>query len=195
MSLQMSLVFGLLVFEMSYLLLLLVPLPFAVRQKLVNGSVRLNQSKNFKSGWAFTTVMLGLQFIDCVQKLNKYHTSDGFPQSREVGTARYDQLASKFYSQRNLYITGAVLYLEVSIFTVVTILKKLVAKEESYRAATSVETGKGDSQTSDQQEEAAELRKLIKEKENDIATFRKQLEGVQRQYDSLNPAEVRSKSD
>lgn len=191
----MSLVFGLLVFEMSYLLLLLVPLPFAVRQKLVNGSVRLNQSKNFKSGWAFTTVMLGLQFIDCVQKLNKYHTSDGFPQSREVGTARYDQLASKFYSQRNLYITGAVLYLEVSIFTVVTILKKLVAKEELYRAATSVETGKGDSQTSDQQEEAAELRKLIKEKENDIATFRKQLEGVQRQYDSLNPAEVRSKSD
>lgn len=195
MSLQMSLVFGLLIFEMGYLLLLMVPLPFPVRQRLVNGSVKLNQSRNFKSGWAFTTVMLGLQFIDCVQKLQKYHSAEGSLQSRDLGPARYDQLASKFYSQRNLYITGAVLYLEISIVTVVTILKKLVKKEELYRAATSAETGVDAKHTSDDKEEAAELRKLIKQKEDDIAVFKKQLEGVQKQYDSLNESELRTKSD
>lgn len=191
----MSLVFGLLIFEMGYLLLLMVPLPFPVRQRLVNGSVKLNQSRNFKSGWAFTTVMLGLQFIDCVQKLQRYHSVDGSFQVRDAGPARYDQLASKFYSQRNLYITGAVLYLEISIVTVVTILKKLVQKEELYRAATTAETGLSDKHTDDNKEEAAKLRELIKQKENDIAVFRKQLDGAQKQYDSLNVSETIGKSD
>lgn len=188
----MSLVFGLLIFEMVYLLLLMVPLPFPVRQRLVNGSVKLNQSRNFKSGWAFTTVMLGLQFIDCVQKLQRHHSVDG---SIDAGPARYDQLASKFYSQRNLYITGAVLYLEVSIVTVVTILKKLVQKEELYRAATTAGTGQSDKHTDNNKEEAAELREKIKQKERDIAVFRKQMDGAQKQYDSLNVSEIRGKSD
>ncbi|KNE00793.2 hypothetical protein QG37_02325 [Candidozyma auris] len=195
MSLQMSIVFGILVFEMSYLLLLMVPLPFAIRQKLVNGSVKLNQSRNFKSAWAFTTFVLGLQFVDCLQKLQKYSNSESFASASQFGGARYDQLASKFYSQRNLYITGAVLYLEVSIVTVVTILKKLVLKEESYRAATNTQTSSIAGHTDSQKEEAAELRKLIKQKETDIAVLKKQLEGAQKQYDSLNESEVRSKAD
>lgn len=186
----MSIVFGLLVFEMTYLLLLMVPLPFPVRQKLVNGSVKLYHNRNFKSGLIFTTVMMGLQFVDCFQKLLRYHFSDENALARD-GPARYDLLASKFYSQRNLYISGAVLYLEISIITVVTILRKLVLKEELYRAA----SGKKEALATEPQQEAAGIRKLIKQREADIAALKKQLDGAQRQYNTLNDSEVRSKAD
>lgn len=192
----MSLVFGLLVAEMSFLLLLLLPLPHIVRVRILDFSAKLGQNKNFKVGLLFTTVLLGLQFTDCVNKLRRFYNIENpyfaqhNTQPQMANTLLYDKLASKFYAQRNLYITGAVLYLELSINTVVSILRKLVFKENSYR-----ELSKAAGSTDAEDEQIRSLREEISRKETDIATLKKQLNGLQSAYDGLNAGETKSKDE
>lgn len=72
-----------------------------------------------------------------------------------------EQLASKFYSQRNLYISGAVLYLELAIYTVSTIVRKLVAKQDRLQ---SLSVG----EFADESEEIEKYKQLIKQKDQEI---------------------------
>lgn len=190
----MSLVFGILVGEMSFLLLLLLPLPFPVRSKINSATTAITRTSNFKVGLIFTTFVLGLQFVDCVNKLQRYSMAGpyftSFSQAANSNML-YDQLASKFYAQRNLYISGAVLYLEASIYTVITIMRKMVKKETEYRAVTNIRKDEFDSPES----KAEEFRNLIKQKDIDIAALKKQLNGAQKQYDSLNEEVPKGKDD
>jgi len=191
----MSLVFGALILEMVTLLLMVLPLPHPVRVKIIDISILLRNLKNFKIGFWFTVILLSMQFMDCIQRLQRFgHLGNPYfalnSQNNQFGTMSYDQLASKFYSQRNLYITGAVLYLMLAIFTVSTILKKLVSKETEYRKLSSGEA-KGDSKVANEEElnEVAKYKKLIEQKELDIATLKKQVGGLQKSYDDLNPSQ------
>lgn len=196
MSIQMSLVFGLLVVEMSILVLLLLPLPHMLRVRLLNVCATLRQNKNFQVGLLFTSILLGLQFLDCVNKLKRYATLENpyfaqfNTQQQMAGGLLYDKLASKFYAQRNLYITGAVLYLGLSINTVVSILRKLVFKETSYR-----ELSKNTKSTEADDEQIRSLREQISKREVDIATMKKQLKGLQSAYDGLSASGEKSKDE
>lgn len=192
----MSLVFGVLMAQLATLVLLLLPLPHRVRSKLLDVSAMLQKSTNYKVGVIFVTALLGLQFMDCLNKVKRYShmTNPYFAQmanpQQMTASLLFDQLASKFYAQRNLYITGAVLYLEMAIYTVITILRKLVYKENAYRASVELRKAKPTDGS-----EAEKLRSLILLRVVDIATMKKQLEGVQSSYDKLTPAEARSKDD
>lgn len=103
-------------------------------------------------------------------------------------TLTHEQLATKFYSQRNLYLTGAVLYLMLAIRTVTTIVEKLVKKEGEYRELVAKKAG-GDSGEVDKYTE------LIKIRERDVQGLKKQIEGLQRAYDGLTKSEERKKDD
>lgn len=194
----MSLVFGALVAQMSYLLLILLPLPHIIRVRILNAYSTLRKNSNVKVGVVFSLVLLTLQFVDCVKKLQKYAGSSNpyyaqFQLGQQMGGQMlYDNLASKFFAQRNLYITGAVLYLAVAINTVHNILDKLVKKETEYRVLSkqsAAEAAKGDL------EETQRLRDLLSLRDKDISAMKKQLEGIQVAYDLLNDNQVRSKDD
>lgn len=170
----MSLVFGALVSQMIGLVVLLLPLPYPIRKKIVELTVVLEKSQHARIGVAFSILLLGLQFFDCLNRLKRYSDSTSDFLSHE-------QLASKFYAQRNLYLTGAVLYLQVAIATVVSIIRKMVKKETDYRAA------KVTASSEDVDGEIAKYKQLIKLKDQDIAQFKKQLEGLHVAYKDLNP--------
>lgn len=195
----MSLVFATLMFEMVSLLLMVLPLPHPVRVKMVDLATILQNLKNFQIGLWFTVILLGMQFVDCIQRLQRFgHLGNPYfalnSNSSQFGSVTYDQLALKFYSQRNLYITGAVLYLMLAIFTVNTILKKLVLKETEYRKLAADE--KSDVSSDDKEsDEIAKYKKLIEQKEVDIATLKKQVNGLQKSYDDLNPSQDVKKDD
>lgn len=192
----MTLVFGILMAEMSFLLLLLLPLPHVLRSRILDGCAVLRLNANFNVGLIFVTALLGLQFFDCLNKLKRYSMIENpyFAQHNTApqmaGTLLFDQLASKFYAQRNLYITGAVLYLELSINTVVSILRKLVLKENLYRKA-SIES----EDTTKEDEQVRELREQISKKQVDIDTLKKQLKGLQSAYDGLTDVKAISKDE
>lgn len=187
MSIQMNLIFGVLLGQMVILPLLLLPLPFKIRTKILDVAALLQQSTNFKVGVVFTTLLLGLSLIDCVNRLSRYSSyGDEYSATLKTGvTLTHDQLATKFYNQRNLYLNGAVLYLELSIYTIVGVLRKLVKKETEFRALSSIDKGDFASEA----EEVEKYKDLIKQKEIDISTLKKQIQGLQRAYDGLNPTE------
>lgn len=192
----MTLVFSMLITQMAFLLVLLLPLPYVVRARILDGYALFRGNSNVKVGFVFTIILLGLQFVDCVNKLRKFSNLDNpyFSQftsgQLRSGGLLYDQLASKFYAQRNLYITGAVLYLSMAINTVISILVKLVHKETSYRALS-----KSMKSTESEDEEIRSLRDKITKKEVDIATLKKQLKGLQTAYDGLNDSKINAKDE
>lgn len=191
----MTLVFSILVTQMAFLLILLLPLPHVVRVRILDGFALLRSNSNAKVGFVFTIILLGLQFVDCVNKLKRYtRLADPyyaqFTSGQQKAGLLSDQLASKFYAQRNLYITGAVLYLSMAINTVVSILEKLVRKESSYR-----ELSKKTKSTDLEDEEIRSLRDQILKRNVDIATLKKQLKGLQTAYDELNDSETNAKDE
>ncbi|KAK6201720.1 ER 25 kDa transmembrane protein [Scheffersomyces amazonensis] len=195
MSIQLSLVFGAMVIQMITLVVLLLPLPYPIRKKIIDFTFVLQKSQNFKVGVVFTIILLILQFLDCVNRLRRldgyndpYFTTAGITKEARAQLS-YDQLATKFYSQRNLYLSGAVLYLMVAIGTVITIVRKLVKKETDYRNLLARESTNGDDG------EIEKYKQLIKLKQNDIDTFKKQLSGLQSAYDGLNPDKVTPSKD
>lgn len=174
--------------QMVVLSLLLLPMPFKFRRKLLDVATLLEQSTNFKVGFVFTTALLGLSFFDCVNRLSRFSSYSNQPYfttlNFQSGALTHDQLATKFYTQRNLYLNGAVLYLELSIYTIVGVLRKLVKKETEFRALTSIKKGDFASES----EEIEKYKDLIKQKEIDISTLKKQILGLQKAFDELTPS-------
>lgn len=185
----MSIIFGALIGEMGVLIVLLLPLPFVVRSNIVHVLEAVQKSQNFKVGAVFLVLLLGLQFMDCLNRLKRLHGLDSPYYTTNAGSLSYDQLATKFYSQRNLYLTGFVLYLILAIFTVTTIVKKLVKKEGEFRKLVAEHANK------DNTSEVRELEQAIEKKERDLEVLKKQIAGLQRSYDELTPSEVRGKDD
>ncbi|KAI5959352.1 YET1 [Candida theae] len=136
---------------------------------------------------------MSLQFYDCLQRLEKFKKV----QESDVlqGFVNYDKLASKFYSQRNLYLSGAILYLMLSIYTVSTIVRKLVLKEKVYRQLLAERDEGLNAPEAGDSEELVKVKHLIELKQKDIDALKKQLNGLQSAYDGLNKPEVRSKDD
>lgn len=185
----MTLVFMVLCVEMGILFMMVLPLPHVVRRKLIHAINSLQGSSNYKVGVIFLSTVLGLQFIDCLNKLRPYFLSSNIGSSSAMYTN--DQLASKFYAQRNLYISGAVLYLELAIFTVSTILRKLVLKEDRLRSFNvKLEPG-----TKDEAGEIEKYKVLLESKDKDIGAMKKQIQGLQDSYDKLTPSTGHSKDD
>lgn len=196
MSLQMSLVFCTMVGQMAILFILVLPLPHVIRQKIVDITFTIQKSQNFKVLVVFSFALMALQFMDCIKRLHRYSGYSDNPYFEgSVGSMvhhvaqpislNYDQLASKFYAQRNLYLSGAILYLQMAIATVVTIVRKMVVKEAEYRKLIS---GASRGTTKEEDEEITRLKHAIELKQLDIDTLKKQIKGLQSAYDSLTPA-------
>lgn len=193
MSLQMSLIFAALCGEMITLFSLVCPIPHPVRVRMMHAIEVLRTLNNFKIGVIFTTILLGMQFMDCINRLKKflelgnpYFGSFSTTNQQIAGSLTSGQLASKFYAQRNLYLTGAVLYLELAIWVVVGIVEKLVAKETQLRVLNSKATS---------DEEAEKYKELIRKKDVDIKALKLQIDGLQRAYDLQTPDTHISKDD
>lgn len=190
----MSLIFSTLIMQMVTLVVLLLPFPYVVRSKIVHLTEVLQKSKNFTVGVVFSIILLGLQFMDCLQRLKRFsgpvdnpYFANSFGNMTKPSLT-HEQMATKFYSQRNLYLTGAVLYLMLAIGTVTSIVRKLVKKEGEFRDLVAKRAG-GDG------DEVEKYKKLIQTRETDLKTLKKQVEGLQRQYDGLTKSEIGNKDD
>lgn len=76
----------------------------------------------------------------------------------------------------------------LAIGTVTSIVRKLVKKEGEFRDLVAKRAG-GDG------DEVEKYKKLIQTRETDLKTLKKQVEGLQRQYDGLTKSEIGNKDD
>jgi len=193
MTLYYSLVFLLLVGEMSLFMLLIVPLPFTWRRKLFTFISESPLIAKLQYGMKITFIFILILFIDSVNRVYRVQlelasASENNQQNRAtiIGPERMEVQARKFYSQRNMYLCGFTLFLSLILNRTYMMILDVLRLEEKVKKYESGSTSK-DSKLADAggAGEIGKLKKIIEEKDRDLETLKKQCEGLQREYNAM----------
>lgn len=203
MSLLMSIVFAVLVFEMTLLAIMLLPLPQGMQRSLVTTIDSLLRNSQIRVGLSFIALIVSLMFFDAVKTSFPHKDSSfaafsaqSYPVTKTIGQSIWDVRSKKFYAHRNMYITGAVLYLMVAIYFNDLLLSSIVRNKEKLIKATDPKAKQTEKTSSIEYEK---LQHELKLKEDDVATFKRQLNGMHAEYqkkadDSTKVAEKTEKT-
>merc|ERR1712169_17000 len=117
MTLYYSLVFLLLVAEMTLFMLLIVPLPFTIRRKMFTFISESPIVAKLQYGMKITFIFILILFIDSVNRVYRVQLeladTNKTPGASVMGHERMEVQARKFYSQRNMYLCGFTLFLSL----------------------------------------------------------------------------------
>lgn len=107
-----------------------------------------------------------------------------------IGSDRMEVQARKFYSQRNMYLTGFTLFLSLILNRTYGMILDVLRLEEK------VKLYEGDEQAGGKEgeklskhyraDQIGELKKQLDKKDKELAAIKSQAEGLQREYDELS---------
>jgi len=196
MTLYYSLVFLLLVAEMSLFMLLIVPLPFTIRRRMFTFISESPLVAKLQYGMKITFIFILILFIDSVNRVYRVQvelaaaSENAGNAAGVMGHERMEVQARKFYSQRNMYLCGFTLFLSLILNrTYIMILDVLrleekVKKYEGNPKATGKESEK--LANAGNAGEIGRLKKELAEKDRDLQNLKKQAEGLNREYGDLS---------
>ncbi|TIB83057.1 B-cell receptor-associated 31-like protein [Wallemia mellicola] len=167
MTLYYSLVFGLLSAEIVTFLVLVAPMPFAFKQKffkfLSTNPLVAKLQYSLKISLIFTSIL----FFDAVQRMFRVVKEGQTAKEEHAFTdvrSETNFAARKFYSQRNVYLTGFTLFLSLILSRVFGIIMDLIQSQEELGLM------KKDGQSS----AAQNFKKQIEAKDREIEILKKQ---------------------
>ncbi|RKP39355.1 B-cell receptor-associated protein 31-like-domain-containing protein [Dimargaris cristalligena] len=183
MALHYTLIFALLVFECSVFVTLILPLPHRWRRNLL---YVVSRSKAIAFVFYWMRVVFAfvfLLFIDAVIRMQK--TQEELHAEPIVNAQMESQLhARKFYSQRNVYLTGFTLFLGLILTGTYNLILDLLHREDE------LDTLKQDLEATRKELDVARKRVA------DFEILKKQAEGQHDEYmrlaDKHNALEARS---
>ncbi|KAK6582090.1 hypothetical protein PZA11_005787 [Diplocarpon coronariae] len=189
MTLYYSLVFLLLVAEMTLFMLLIVPLPFTIRRKMFT-FIESPLVAKLQYGMKITFIFILILFIDSVNRV--YRVQIELAEANKtsgqavMGHERMEVQARKFYSQRNMYLCGFTLFLSLILnrtYIMILDVLRLEEKVKKYEGDPKA-TGKESEKLANAGNagEIGKLRKQLAEKERDIEILKKQSEGLSKEY-------------
>jgi hypothetical protein len=184
MSIQMTLVFIVAAIESVIVAIQLLPLPAKLQNLLIQQYDKLIQNSNFAIVVAFIDVLVGIMFTDA--------TKNGFTGWRfskpdeiiEFSKNVWDARAKKFYSQRNMYILGAIIALQGCMWFNVMMLRSMVKNKKKLVDLSKAGSVHIDSTTNDtldvviEDESTKELREELKKLETDVSALKKQYDNL-----------------
>lgn len=133
MTLYYSIVFALLCFEMAMFMVLIVPLPFTWRRKLFHFLATNPVVAKIQYGLKITFIFVAVLFVDAVQRMVKVmsegETARDIRGVQDVRTET-NYAARKFYSQRNMYLTGFTLFLSLILSRTYSLILDLINTQE-----------------------------------------------------------------
>jgi B-cell receptor-associated protein 31 len=107
-----------------------------------------------------------------------------------MGSERMEVQARKFYSQRNMYLTGFTLFLSLILNrTYVLILDTLRLEEKLKLYEGDKNAGGKEGEKLDEGyriNQIGDLKRQLEKKDKEVAAIKKQAEGLQREYDELS---------
>lgn len=182
-------VFYLLIAEIVVTTLLLLPLPLNWKSFLFKklSSPKFNQVKN---GLKFSLVFIGILFIDSLNKSNSLKSESSRSGKTDAQTDAYIH-AKMFYAQRNVYLTGATIFLALVLNRFFSMILDLVKQEEkalvlkSQSTKTSKELLKlidTDSTKDLKIQELTEQIQKLKDQVKDFDILKKQAESLNSEY-------------
>ncbi|MCJ1253589.1 hypothetical protein MMC24_001401 [Lignoscripta atroalba] len=197
MTLYYSLVFLLLVAEMSIFMMLIVPLPYTWRRKLFAFISESPLIAKLQYGMKITFIFILILFIDSVNRVYRVQVelasakNNGQAGAAALGgSERMEVQARKFYSQRNMYLCGFTLFLSLILNRTYVMILDVLRLEEKVKRYEGDPKSKGkDSDRLAQAGGPGEIGKLknqLAEKDRDLETLKKQSEGLNREYGNLS---------
>lgn len=180
MTLYYSLVFFLLVAEMSIFLLLVLPMPFTWRKKLFAFISTNPLIAKLQYGMKITFISVLILFVDSVNRVYRVQrelSDAGQPGVRGQASDRMEVQARKFYSQRNMYLCGFTLFLSLILnrtHSFILDILKLESTVKELRATT--QDGRRDGTTAE----------VIAKKDKEIQAIKSQSEGLAKEYAELS---------
>jgi len=207
MTLYYSLVFLLLVAEMSIFVLLIVPLPFTMKRKLFTFISESPLIAKLQYGMKITFIFILILFIDSVNRV--YRVQVELAQANKqngqaaratvIGMERMEVQARKFYSQRNMYLCGFTLFLSLILNRTYVMILDILRLEEK------VKLYEGDSKAKGKQSdrlagaggagEIGNLKNQLAQKDRDIETLKKQSAGLSKEYSNLSDQYAKTNAD
>ncbi|VBB71580.1 Putative endoplasmic reticulum transmembrane protein [Podospora comata] len=196
MTLYYTLVFMLLVAEMALFMLLVIPLPFTMRRKLFTFISENPIVAKVQYWLKITFVFILILFIDSVNRVYRVQVelaaategNNGQSATAIMGHERLEVQARKFYSQRNMYLCGFTLFLSLILNRTYIMILETLRLEEKVKLYEGSEKNTKQAEKLAQAGDAGEIARLkreIKLRDQDIATLKKQSEGLHREYDEL----------
>ncbi|CDU24189.1 uncharacterized protein SPSC_02818 [Sporisorium scitamineum] len=177
MTLYYSIVFALLCFEMAMFMVLIVPLPFTWRRKLFHFLATNPVVAKIQYGLKITFIFVAVLFVDAVQRMVKVMTEgETARDNRGVQDVRTETnyAARKFYSQRNMYLTGFTLFLSLILSRTYSLILDLINTQEELVALKKGAKGSGS---------GADVEKKYL---TEIDTLKKQTKQQQEEYNRLS---------
>ncbi|AJS70220.1 Yet2p [Saccharomyces cerevisiae YJM681] len=136
MGVYLAVLFSLLVIEMAILFILVLPLPQRMRRWLYIRYSIISTNKKFRTYMVGIMIFVGLLFIDS-WKRSQIRVSTYRNQKNPYiinNVIPVDALASRAYNQRNVYISGFIIYFYICILTVMSILRRIVEWNDKMKA-------------------------------------------------------------
>lgn len=196
MSLYFTLLFALLTLEMAMLFVIVSPLPHRVRKVIYQSYNKLAQNQQFRTIAIILNIIISLLFIDSWKRAQvsvTLYRHQKYDVNQDNERAHFDShavtpiqaLASRAYNQRNVYISGFILYFMVGIPTVMSIVRRLIKYQDLLN-------NKGKEPKTENKETDEELNKLKKElgsKEITLEALKNQLGNAEKFFDEKNKPE------
>lgn len=189
MSLLMSLVFGILVAEISLISFISLPLPQGIQKRIVRLFYAVVISQQFRVGVSFVAMIISFIFLDSL-KSSVVWESAGDPSNPH--RTIWDIRVKKFYAQRNLYITGAILFLLGATYFNILLLESIVKNKE--RLIGLLEEVKTQQKEGVSSVEYQRLQEELKRKDLDAAVLRKQVESAHKAYQAAADEQAKAES-
>ncbi|KAF0326561.1 bap31 domain-containing protein [Colletotrichum asianum] len=207
MTLYYTLVFMLLMAEMGLFMLLIVPLPFAIKRRLFTFISESPIVAKVQYWMKITFVFILILFIDSVNRVYRVQVELALATEKQnsgcdnrlthnlsnraavMGHERLEVQARKFYSQRNMYLCGFTLFLSLILNRTYVMILEVMRLEDKVR---SYEGTQGNTKQSEKLAvagdagEIAKLKKELERKDRDIETLKKQSAGLHKSYDELS---------
>ncbi|KAJ1954971.1 Endoplasmic reticulum transmembrane protein 3 [Dispira parvispora] len=166
MALHYTLIFALLIFEL--------PLPHQWRRNFL---YVISRSRWVASGFYWIRVVyvfVFLLFLDAVVRMQK---TENELRTEPIADARMEsQLhARKFYSQRNVYLTGFTLFLGLILSGTYHLVLDLLKREDEMEATNRVVSDKSKQETTSRHDEVKKLRQDLSNMQSELTEARKQV--------------------
>jgi len=197
MTVYYSLTFLLLSAEMVTFCLLVAPLPYAVRKRLFRFLSESPIVAKVAYGLKISFIFVGILFVDALQRMFRVtaESEAGKTRGQVAQDVRTETniAARKFYSQRNVYLTGFTLFLSLVLARTFYIILDLIHVQEEYAKLKQETANKSRGPAAskageDQTKVVDELKRKLaasEAKERDFETLKKQAAQNAAEYDNL----------
>ncbi|CCF58801.1 hypothetical protein KAFR_0F02040 [Kazachstania africana CBS 2517] len=183
MSLYFTLLFALLTTQMAILFVLVLPLPNKMRKMCYNMWEIASMKQEFKVIIVMLNILVGLLFVDSWKRAHVPIRHKGV--NDLDSTLSMQGLASRAYNQRNVYISGFILYFMAGIPTVLSIVRRLIKYQDLINEKTKKGSSKEAALVSDDKE-IAKLQEELRKKDVSLEGLKKQIENLENFYDESN---------